>query len=172
MKRSGAKDAEGESTSKTARSDSEDPFYSPYCESDVTLVVEGKKLHVHKGVLSVYSPVFGAMFTADFAEKDAKEIELPGKTYDAMLQFLLQMYPRHSYKAITGKYGAFYLRTQTKFLHYITSASCCSSSLIFFLFSFFSFLLFSYYVFKCTPVLETTSTTFQRRGMRQRDIQY
>ena len=106
----------GESTSKTARSDSKsvDPFYLSHCDSDVTLVVEDKKLHVHKAVLSVHSPVFSAMFTADFAEKDAKEIPLHGKKYDAMLQFLLMMYPVHSVKAIRGMYGAFYLRTQTK----------------------------------------------------------
>ena len=93
MKRRGAKanmKAKDDSTSKTARSDSEGPFYSPYCESDVTMVVESKKLHVHEAVLSVHSPC-----SANFAEKGAKDLELPGKTYDAMLQFLLQMYPVH-----------------------------------------------------------------------------
>ena len=119
-------DAEGESTSKTARSDSEDPFYLPHCESDVTLVVEDKKLHVHKAVLSLHSPVFGAMFTANFAEKDFKEIELPGKKYDVMLQFLLMMYPVHSVKAIRGMYGAFYSRTRT----YNITSTLFSSSLI------------------------------------------
>ena len=119
-------DAEGESTSKTARSDSEDPFYLPHCESDVTLVVEDKKLHVHKAVLSLHSPVFGAMFTANFAEKDFKEIELPGKKYDVMLQFLLMMYTVHSVKAIRGMYGAFYSRTRT----YNITSTLFSSSLI------------------------------------------
>ena len=82
--------------------DSENPFTSPSCESDVALVVEGKKLFVHKSVLSVHSPVFRTMFTEDFAEKDAKESKLSGKKYDAMVQFLLQMYPLHSYKNVKG----------------------------------------------------------------------
>ena len=122
-------DAEGESTSKTARSDTDDPFYLPHCESDVTLVVEDKKLHVHKAVLSLHSPVFGAMFTANFAEKDSKEIELPGKKYDLVMQFLLMMYPVHSVKAIRGMYGALYSRTRTKLSCNITS-TLSSSSLI------------------------------------------
>ena len=108
-------DAEGESTSKTAHSDSEDPFYLPHCESDVTLVVEDKKLHVHKAVLSVHSPVFRTMF----AEKAAKVvIELPDREYDVMLQFLLMMYPVHSLDPITGMCNALYLRTQTNFFSF------------------------------------------------------
>ena len=103
-----------EPTSKTARSDSEDPFYLPHCESDVKLVVEDKELHVHKAVLSVHSPVFGVMFTADFAEKYAKEIPLPGKKYDAMLHFLEMMYPVHSLDPVPSMYDALYLRTKTK----------------------------------------------------------
>ena len=100
--------AEGPPTAKTACPDSDNPFHNPYCQSDVTLVVEDKKLHVHKSVLSLHSPVFGAMFTSDFAEKDAKEIKLPGKKYDAMFHFLLHMYPVHSYEEIKGMYGAFH----------------------------------------------------------------
>ena len=147
-------DAEGESTSKTARSDTDDPFYLPHCESDVTLVVEDKKLHVHKAVLSLHSPVFGAMFTADFAEKNAKEIELPGKTYDAMLQFLLQMYPVHSFKPITGMYDAvlalYYKRT---FFWFYLSQHI-----------FFFFFLFCIFVCKCALVLKTT---FQKRQIER-----
>ena len=106
------KDAEGESTSKTARWDSYRPFYLPHCESDVTLVVEDKKLHVHKAVLSVHSPVFRIMLKEDFDETgEAKAvIELPGKKYDVMLQFLLMIYPVHSLDPITGMYDALYLR--------------------------------------------------------------
>ena len=145
--------AKGESTSKTARSDSEDPFYYPYCESDVTLVVEGKKLNVHKGVLSVYSPVFGAMFTADFAEKDAKEITLPGKKYNAMLQFLLQMYPAHSFKPITGMYDAV--------------LALCYKRIFFWFYLFQNIFIFLFCIFVCkrAPVLETT---FQKRRQTER----
>ena len=110
-------DVEGPSTAKAACPDSEDPFHTHNCESDVTLVVEDRKIHVHKSVLSVYSPVFSVMFTSDFAEKDAKEIELPGKKYDAMIHFLLQMYPVHSYKHIEGMKGAFYWCPNHSFSH-------------------------------------------------------
>ena len=94
--------SEESSTPADFPADSKNPFKCPTCESDVVLVVEGEKLFVHKSVLSLHSPVFRTMFTADFAEKDAKEIKLPGKKYDAMVQFLLQMYPLHSYKHIKG----------------------------------------------------------------------
>ena len=87
--------------------DSKNPFSTPSCGSDLVLVVEDKKLHVHKTVLSLHSPVFRTMFTANFAEKDAKEIKLPGKKYDAMLQFLLQMYPVHSTSDLKGKLQLF-----------------------------------------------------------------
>lgn len=54
-------------------------FSQPWHFSDVVLSVEGTKFHVHKSTLSMWSPVFEKMFTSDFAEKDAEEIELPGK---------------------------------------------------------------------------------------------
>ncbi|XP_015747508.1 PREDICTED: BTB and MATH domain-containing protein 38-like [Acropora digitifera] len=54
-------------------------FSRPWHFSDVVLSVEGTKFHVHRSILSMWSPVFEKMFTADFSEKDAKEIKLPGK---------------------------------------------------------------------------------------------
>ena len=65
--------AEGPPTAKTACPDSDNPFHNPYCQSDVTLVVEDKKLHVHKSVLSLHSPVFGAMFTCLLYTSDAAD---------------------------------------------------------------------------------------------------
>ncbi|GMR54576.1 hypothetical protein PMAYCL1PPCAC_24771, partial [Pristionchus mayeri] len=41
---------------------------------DVLFVVEGEKIYVNKGYLSILSPVFHAMFYGDFAEKDKQEI--------------------------------------------------------------------------------------------------
>lgn len=38
-------------------------------ETDVTLVVEGRKFHVNKAVLSEHSPVFNAMFKSQFTEE-------------------------------------------------------------------------------------------------------
>mmetsp|Transcript_12873 Transcript_12873/g.31563 ORF Transcript_12873/g.31563 Transcript_12873/m.31563 type:complete len:383 (+) Transcript_12873:65-1213(+) len=44
--------------------------------TDVTLVVEGKEFHVHKGILACRCPKFRAMFRAGMQEGDAKEIVL------------------------------------------------------------------------------------------------
>ncbi|XP_070205766.1 pancreatic lipase-related protein 2-like [Littorina saxatilis] len=82
--------------------DSENPFNAPSCGSDVALVVEDKKLYVHKCVLSLHSPVFRAMFTSNFSEKDASEVPLPTKKYDAVLNFLLHLYPVYSLKNIAA----------------------------------------------------------------------
>lgn len=61
--------------------------------TDLTLVVEGKKLFVNKGILMVASPVFAKMLTAEFKEKDASEIDLPGKKVLDIVAFLRCIYP-------------------------------------------------------------------------------
>lgn len=86
--------------------DTSDKDRNPFCEpdefSDVCLVVEGKKLHVHKAILMQNSPVFERMFMADFEEKSAREIELPGKSHDLVVKFLQQIYPVHTLDQISG----------------------------------------------------------------------
>ncbi|XP_031566413.1 uncharacterized protein LOC116301482 [Actinia tenebrosa] len=67
-------------------------FSSPWHFSDVVLVVEDTKFHVHKSTLSIWSPVFEAMFTSHFKERTAKEIPLPGKRADEVEQFLKVIY--------------------------------------------------------------------------------
>ena len=55
-------------------------FTQPWEFSNVVLVVEGEKLHVHRAVLALYSPVFMEKFKSDeFLEKGKKEIILPDK---------------------------------------------------------------------------------------------
>lgn len=84
--------------------DQENPFQNPFCQSDVVFIVEGQKLHVHTIVLSLYSPVFRAMFSREFAEKEACEIELKEEVKcEAMVQFLKMMYPVHSHTPIASK---------------------------------------------------------------------
>ncbi|KAK7107253.1 BTB and MATH domain-containing protein 36-like [Littorina saxatilis] len=78
--------------------DSENPFEHPCLGSDLVLVVEGRQLHVHRTVLVLHSPVFHKMLTADMKEKNLEEIELPDRQHRAMVNFLLQMYPVHSFK--------------------------------------------------------------------------
>ena len=46
--------------------------------SDVVLVVEGEKLHVHRAVLAMCSPVFEKMFTFELKRiKNAKVVPTP-----------------------------------------------------------------------------------------------
>ena len=45
---------------------------------DKTLLVNGRRFPVNSGLLSVYSPVFAAMFNNDMMEKTMEEIELKG----------------------------------------------------------------------------------------------
>ncbi|KAK7502168.1 hypothetical protein BaRGS_00006532 [Batillaria attramentaria] len=77
------------------------PFSAADPISDLALVVEGKKLHVHKMILATSSPVFKAMFfpesSTDCKGKDAAtELPLPGKNYDDVVNFLLQLYPKYN----------------------------------------------------------------------------
>ena len=68
-------------------------FSSPWEQSDVVLLVEGQKFHVHRLILSMSSPVFSRMFSSDFKEKDADEISLPEKKAEEIREMLLVIYP-------------------------------------------------------------------------------
>ena len=48
-------------------------FTQPWKFSDVILVVEDQKFHVHRAVLAVCSPVFEKMFTSEFQGNGAKQ---------------------------------------------------------------------------------------------------
>ena len=68
-------------------------FKQPWKFSDVVLVVEGEKLHVHRAVLALVSPVFEKMFTSEFKEKEKKESPLPGKKANEVKELLQVIYP-------------------------------------------------------------------------------
>ena len=76
-------------------------FSQPWKFSDVAVVVEDERLHVHRAVLSIASPVFEKMFTSEFQEKDKNEISLPGKSSTEIKELLLMIYPLASEKQIT-----------------------------------------------------------------------
>lgn len=61
-------------------------------------MVEDKKLHVHRAVLALCSPVFEKMFTSEFQEKGKNEISLPGKKANELIQLLQIIYPSVSEK--------------------------------------------------------------------------
>ncbi|XP_073259305.1 BTB and MATH domain-containing protein 45-like [Porites lutea] len=68
-------------------------FTRPWKFSDVVLVVEGQKLHVHRAVLAVCSPVFEEMFTSEFEGNGEKEIPIPGKMASEIMELLQIIYP-------------------------------------------------------------------------------
>ena len=72
---------------------SEPNFSEPWHMSDAILVVEGERFHVHRSTLSMCSPVFERMFTADFQEKNLTEIQLPDKKASEIEELLLMSYP-------------------------------------------------------------------------------
>lgn len=61
---------------------------SIFAKQDTTLIVDGEKLFINKAELIEKSPVFEKMFTVDFKEKNAHEIELPGKNLQHFWKFL------------------------------------------------------------------------------------
>lgn len=61
--------------------------------SDLVLLVEERKLHVHKAILAISSPVFETMMSSNFKEKNAKEIPLPGKKVEEIEDLLRAIYP-------------------------------------------------------------------------------
>ena len=83
-------------------------FSKPWKMSDLVLLVEERKLHVHKAILAISSPVFEAMLSSNFKEKNAKEIPLPGKKVEQMEDLLRAIYPYNDYE------------------HAISRQNCCS----------------------------------------------
>ncbi|XP_078349973.1 uncharacterized protein LOC144634815 [Oculina patagonica] len=68
-------------------------FSKPWKMSDLVLSVQGKKLHVHRAILAISSPVFETMLSSNFKEKNAKEIPLPGKKVGEIEDLLRAIYP-------------------------------------------------------------------------------
>ncbi|XP_078375181.1 kelch-like protein 24 isoform X3 [Oculina patagonica] len=88
---------ESYSTSEETTPDEEEKkvshrFSEPWEDSDVILVVEDEKFHVHRLILSMNSPVFKAMFKSEFKEATNNEIPLPEKKASEVLDFLKQLY--------------------------------------------------------------------------------
>ena len=71
-------------------------FSKPWEHSDVVLVVEEDRFHVHRCILGMWSEVFSTMFSAQFKEKTAEEVPLPGKKSNQIKEMLLVIYPTSS----------------------------------------------------------------------------
>ncbi|CAF3389621.1 unnamed protein product [Rotaria sp. Silwood1] len=71
-----------------------DSFSTPDDISDVTLIVEDKKIFAHKSILAKISPVFNRMlYSNGFRESKTNEIILPGKQYLHIIELLKCIYP-------------------------------------------------------------------------------
>ena len=92
---------------KSVQEDSLD-FSQPWQFSDAVLVAEEKTFHVHRNILGMWSDVFTTMFTAQFKEKTAEEVALPGKKSAEIKEMLLVIYPTSS-KPIDERNYAFLL---------------------------------------------------------------
>ena len=90
---------------KEARAPSSCPsdFSAPWKFSDVVLIVEDQRFHVHRGTLAVWSPVFEKMFTTDLKEKKSDEIPLPGKKASEFKELLQMMYPPLGEKVVNKR---------------------------------------------------------------------
>jgi len=84
-------------------------FSVPWKFSDVVLVVEEQKLHVHRSTLAIWSPVFDTMFTSDFKEKNSVEITLPGKKANEIKLLLQIMYDTSWNRSILTKKNCYFL---------------------------------------------------------------
>ena len=76
-------------------------FAEPWKLSDVVLVVQDRRFHVHRGTLAIWSPVFEKMLSAKFKEKNSDEILLPGKKAKEFEVMLHMMYPSLEEKPVT-----------------------------------------------------------------------
>ena len=90
-------------------------FSQPWQFSDVVLVVEEDKFNVHRCILGMWSEVFTTMFTAQFKEKTAEEVPLPGKKSAEIKEMLLVIYPT-SAKPIDERNYAFLLDLAKEYL--------------------------------------------------------
>lgn len=80
----------------------EDEVDLGFPDTDLILVVEGRKIHVNKNVLSGHSPVFNTMLNSKFKESTAEEIVLVDKIAGDVVEFLKCFYPNMKHP-ITGK---------------------------------------------------------------------
>ncbi|CAL2047119.1 unnamed protein product [Caenorhabditis brenneri] len=64
-------------------------------DTDAILVVDGKKMHVNKGILCYHSPFFKALFNSNFKEKSMEEIEIKDVKFEdfATLLSLVHLNP-------------------------------------------------------------------------------
>ena len=78
-------------------------FSAPWKFSDVVLIVEDQRFHVHRSTLAFWSPVFEKMFTTGLKEKTSDEIPLPEKKASEFKELLLMIYPSLEEKVVNKR---------------------------------------------------------------------
>ena len=81
----------------------------PWKFSDVVLVVEGEKLHVHRSTLAIWSPVFDIMFTSGLQGEEQCRIPLPGKKANEIKLLLQIMYDTSWNRSIVTEENYYFL---------------------------------------------------------------
>ncbi|XP_022801467.1 BTB and MATH domain-containing protein 45-like [Stylophora pistillata] len=104
-------------------------FSEPWKFSDVILVVDEQRFHVHRGVLAFWSPVFDKMFTSDFREKTSNEISLPEKNAGEIKELLQIMYPSLEEKVVT-KGNCYFLLELAREYQIISITQKCENFLV------------------------------------------
>jgi leucine-zipper-like transcriptional regulator 1 len=67
-------------------------FFNDEEFSDVTFIVQGRRVYGHRMVLAIVSDIFRAMFTSGFRESSSSEIEITDCSYDAFLAVMEYIY--------------------------------------------------------------------------------
>uniref|UniRef100_A0A0M3IUL2 BTB domain-containing protein n=1 Tax=Ascaris lumbricoides TaxID=6252 RepID=A0A0M3IUL2_ASCLU len=82
--------------------------------ADCALVIDGVKLYVSKAYLALYSPVFYAIFFAEFSRcRDKREVHIDGVLLEEFTELLDVIYPSH--KPITEENVEFLLKLGDRF---------------------------------------------------------
>ncbi|CAL2047096.1 unnamed protein product [Caenorhabditis brenneri] len=63
-------------------------------KTDAVLLVDGKKLHVNKGLLSIHSEYFNTLFNSEFKEKSMDEIEIKDVNFKDFAILLSLIHPK------------------------------------------------------------------------------
>ena len=87
-------ESEGNGSLEDDKGRSRHRFSEPWEDSDLILLVEDEKFHVHRLIMSMNSPVFKAMFKSQFKEATANEIPLPEKKANEILDLLKRVYSK------------------------------------------------------------------------------
>ena len=87
-------ESEGNGSSEDDKRIMKHRFSEPWEDSDLILVVEDEKFHVHRLIMSMNSPVFKAMLKSQFKEANANEIPLPEKKANEILDILKRVYSK------------------------------------------------------------------------------